>query len=85
MFISRSLAVLALVTGFSIVSGNVIAPLSSNVEIRNAPGTTSAETMELLRRALTDVALTKRKDDVYNITIPLSGSWEDKHLFQRGK
>lgn len=84
MFIVRFLAALALASGLSLGVAENVAPLRSNFEIRNAPGASSADTMELIRRSLTDVALKRATDKVYKHNVTLDTSWKDTTIFMMG-
>lgn len=82
MFVVRFLTILASFTSFSIVAANDLALLNSNVEVRNAPGSSSAETIELIRRSLANVALRRATDTVYKDNVTLDTSWNDEFLFK---
>ncbi|KFY69488.1 hypothetical protein V496_00208 [Pseudogymnoascus sp. VKM F-4515 (FW-2607)] len=58
----------------------VVAPLDSNIQIRNAPATSSSETLWAIRRALSSAAVTKNDTTSENST-SLDKSWDGAVLF----
>ncbi|KFZ13072.1 hypothetical protein V502_06778, partial [Pseudogymnoascus sp. VKM F-4520 (FW-2644)] len=58
-----------------------VAPLNSNLQIRNAPATSSSETLWALRRALAS-ARDVKNDTVFKNSTSLDTSWDGAVLFQ---
>lgn len=58
-----------------------VTPLGSNIQIRNAPATSSSETLWALRRALSSAAVEKN-DNTFNDSSSLDKSWDGAVLFQ---
>ncbi|KFY20590.1 hypothetical protein V491_03589, partial [Pseudogymnoascus sp. VKM F-3775] len=58
-----------------------VTPLGSNIQIRNAPATSSSETLWALRRALSSAAVEKN-DNTFNNSSSLDKSWDGAVLFQ---
>ena len=83
MRIFRFLYALALAAGSSLsLAATDLAPLSSNVEVRNAPGISSTDTLRLLHRSISDTALKRETDPVsYKGNTTLDTSWDGAVLF----
>ncbi|OBT82780.1 hypothetical protein VE02_09280 [Pseudogymnoascus sp. 03VT05] len=79
MFESYFLSALCWAICLSSVAAGV-APLDSNIQIRNAPVTSSSETLWALRRALSSAAAVKN-DTTFNNSTSLDKSWDGAVLF----
>jgi hypothetical protein len=79
MLASQLLFALSWVSVLSLVAAG-IAPLNNNFELRNAPGTSSSDTLRALRRSLSSAAIVKR-DTVFKNSTSLDSSWDGAVLF----
>ena len=79
MLVSYFMFALSWATGLSFVAAG-LAPLNSNLQIRNAPGTSSSDTLWALRRTLSSAATLKR-DTVFKNSTSLDTSWDGTVLF----
>lgn len=79
MLFSHFIIALSWGMGLSFVAGG-LAPLNRNLQIRNAPGTSSSDTLLTLRRALSSAATVKR-DTVFKNSTSLDTSWNGAVLF----
>lgn len=57
-----------------------VAPLNSNLQIRNAPATSSSETLWAIRRALSSAAAVKN-DTTFKNSTSLDKNWDGAVLF----
>ena len=80
MFVFYFMTALALATGFSNVAAD-LAPLNSNLQVRNAPGASSTDTLKLLHRSLSVAALKRDTDTVFKNSTSLDTSWDGTVLF----
>lgn len=78
MLASYFILALSWAIGLNFVSAE-LAPLNSDLEIRNAPGTSSMHTLLALRRALSASAL--KRDTVFKNSTSLDKSWDGAVLF----
>lgn len=78
MQFSHLLLILSWAGSLSLVAAG-IAPLNSNIEFRNAAGTSSSDTLRAVRRSLASAA-TKR-DTVFKNSTSINSSWDGVTLF----
>jgi len=55
-------------------------PLNNNLQLRNAPGTSSSDTLRALRRRLS-LATTQKRDTAFKNSTSLDTSWNGVVLF----
>lgn len=79
MFGSYFLFALCWATCLGFVAAGV-APLNSNLQIRNAPATPSSETLWAIRRGLASAA-SVRNDTTFKGNTSLDSSWDGAVLF----
>ena len=58
-----------------------LAPLNSNLQVRNAPGASSTDTLRLLHRSLAAASLKRDTDTVFKNSTSLNTSWDGAVLF----
>ena len=59
--------------------------LNTNVEVRNAPGVSSEETLKLIRRSIYAAASKRDSNTKFTGNTTLDQSWDDATLFSKAK
>lgn len=81
MLASHLILALTWAIGLELVAASLV-PLNSNLQIRNAPGMSSSETVLAIRRAISSVAIMKR-ETVFKNSSTISKSWDSAVLFSK--
>ncbi|KAH7317955.1 hypothetical protein BKA65DRAFT_439132 [Rhexocercosporidium sp. MPI-PUGE-AT-0058] len=84
MFVLYFIAALALANCLSFVAAD-LAPLNSNLQVRNAPGASSTDTLRLLHRSLSETTLKRDTNTVFKNSTSLDTSWDGVVLFSVSK
>lgn len=79
MLVSHFMFALGWAMGPGLVAAG-LAPLNSNIQIRNAPGTSSSDTLWALRQSLS--AAVQKRDTVFKNGTSIDKSWDGAVLFR---
>lgn len=79
MLVFHFMAALSWVTSISLVAA--LAPMSNSLQVRNAPGMSSADTLGAIRRSLYSAILKRDTDKFTTNSTSLDSSWDGVVLF----